>query len=210
MPGRMGGVFCIESWSPDLRNRDTVRPILDYLEQREVARVFLQPVSTPQELRHYLSRFTALTSFHVAFLALHGHSGHVRVGSSDVDLDALTHWGRFDQPADEHVEGDPWRLDLTGKALYLGSCASLDEDPDGGGSLEEVRARTRASVICGYTRNVPWLDVGAVEILLLAELAHAGTLARRDYGRALRTLGKRCGDLLDALGFVSLPDWRGR
>ena len=58
-----GGIFCIENFSADLRNRETVRPILEFLEQREAARVLHRPVETHRELRHYLSRFAGLRDY---------------------------------------------------------------------------------------------------------------------------------------------------
>ncbi len=80
------------------------------------------------ELRLYLGRFETLESYRLAYLALHGERGSVWVGRDRVRLEELVElvdedrWG----DAEEDVDAGAGNvLNLTGKVLYLGSCASL-------------------------------------------------------------------------------------
>jgi hypothetical protein len=213
-----GGIFCIENWSGDLRSTETVAPLLDFLARHGSARVIHQRVSTPFELCHYMSRFADLRSYQVAYLALHGERGRVFVGNRPLDLEQLVIWSRGDTeeglpngsgdiPVDEECV-----VDLSGKVLYLGSCASLGVDR---ARLRRLRAETGAAAICGFTEALDWYEVAAIEIMLLATLAEAVDASDGEGGAAgveagIRRLRERVGPLLDGtLGFVCEPDWGG-
>lgn len=66
-----GGMFCIENYSADLSNRDTVRALLDYLEHLEHD-VIHRRIDTPGELRHYLRRWSEMPKYRVGYVAAHG------------------------------------------------------------------------------------------------------------------------------------------
>lgn len=206
-----GGIFCIENWSGNLASKGTVAPLLQFLEASGAARVIHQRVETPRELGHYLSRFAELSSYAVGYLALHGDRGRVYVGSTPIKLATLAAWSRIDGPAPslDPKTGAPtdWVLDLTGKVLYLGSCASLSVSP---ARLCQLREESGAIAICGYTRSVDWFDAGAFDVLLLSALAGATDSTPNTVRKALTRLGRRSGDLLETLGFVADPDWRAR
>jgi hypothetical protein len=92
-----GGIFCIENWSGDLRVTASVRPLLEFLAESDTARFIHQRVDTAGELSHYLSRFAALDSYRVGYLAMHGDRGRVYVGRHDVTLATLAAWARLDE-----------------------------------------------------------------------------------------------------------------
>ena len=191
-----GGVFCIENWGSDLRNRETVRPLLDYLHGRDVARVVHQRVETERELRHYLSRFAGLADYKVGYLALHGHRGHVWVGSRAVTLDTLSRWGKLDTQ-EPHLDDDAdgWDLDLSSKALHLGSCASLRPHPalyrghgHRGRRLAESRATAARQSIAAWAAVThaasEWADPwrrAAASPLSWPLVHHSRTLTRDPY-----------------------------
>ena len=208
-----GGVFCIENWSGDLRSPATVLPVLDFLRTHDAARVIHQRVSTPQELAHYMKWFAGNKTYRVAYLGLHGQRGKVFVGSVPVDLRTLVEWSS-DDPRTRHLRTpnpsgeseEEWVLDLTGKVLYLGSCASLSVSPK---RLKELREETGATAICGYRRSVDWYEAAGFDIMLLSALADATDGAPHSVAAAVKRIRKRAGGLVDStLGFVCEPDWR--
>jgi hypothetical protein len=202
-----GGVYCIENWSASDASPDTVLPLLTFLRENGAAKAIHQRISHPRELGHYLQRFANQTACRVGYLALHGSRRHVHVGRRKVDLDTLITWSTLDEPDPPRMNDDDqqWVLDLTGKVLYLGSCATLRVSPR---QLEELRRETGAIAICGYTRYVDFYEAAAVEVMLLIALSDATSKQRHSVGPALKRLWRRSGDLLDNLGFVSYPDYR--
>lgn len=202
------GIFCIENWSDRLDAKDTVRPILDLLEDQKVARVIHQRVDTPRELGHYLSRLSRMSSYQVAYLAMHGVPGGVMVGSERIRLETLTAWSSMERaPAlDGHGRPTEWTLDLGGKVVYFGSCSSLRVSEQ---RLSNFKAETGCRAVCGYTRSVDWIDSAGFELVFLSALADAMSAAdpQRQLRRNIRRLRTNCGGLLDRLGFACWPAW---
>lgn len=195
-----GGVFCIESWSGQITHRSTVRPLLEFVAQDEGLRFVHQRIETAPELHHYLSRFAALESYGVAYLAMHGEAGGVWTGGTRVALERLGDWSRLG--GRRSLDGAPGTADLAGKVLYLGSCATLRRQQR---RMAELRKRTGAVAICGYTRNVDWYESAAFEVMLLPVLAHATSGQRNTVVASLRRLSRTAGDLMGELGFVCDP-----
>ncbi len=196
-----GGVFCIESWSARITNRETVRPLLEFIAQDGEVRFIHQRVETAIELQHYLSRFADLDSYGVAYVAMHGSSGKVWAGASSVALDDLATWARMDEgPTLSSAADFEWSTDLRGKVLYLGSCATLSRQSK---RLRDLRELTGAAAVCGYTKSVDWYESAALEVMLLPALADATASAPNTVTKTLRRLRRRAGDLMDNLGFVA-------
>jgi hypothetical protein len=204
------GIFCIENWTGDLRSKATVLPLLEFLAKSDGTRFVHQRVSTPRELRHYLGRFAALAEYRVGYLAVHGDRGVVRVGRHELTLEHLAAWSSLETAGvggEEDLDDPEWIVDLTGKVLYLGSCSSLRVTHD---RLDRLRRVTGARVVCGYTKPVDWFASGAFDVMLLSALADAMDRGRPNPAAAIKRLRRQAGDLLDHLGFVSVPDWVAR
>lgn len=204
-----GCIFCIENWSSRLDDRSSIRPLLDLLETNEaIGSYFHQRVDTAPELHHYLRRFAGLESYQVLYLAMHGNRGGVHVGSKRVSLEALISWSEgIDRPPELDGRGRPagdWALDLSGKAVYLGSCSTLRVTPE---RMSRFREETGASLVCGYRRDVDWFDAAGFEVILLTALTRAMSKRRPAAPTAVRRLKRQCGDLLETLGFISEPNW---
>ena len=54
-----------------------------------------------------------------------------------------------------------------GRIIYMSSCGTLDLPT---GRIRQFLRRTGALAVCGYTRNVFWIDSAAFEVLLLSTL----------------------------------------
>jgi hypothetical protein len=155
------GVFCLESWSGDLRNRDTVRPLLEVLEAQAKLKFVHRTIDSREQLIDYLVRWQALGAYRVAYLACHGSTGEIHIGGETLSLDKL---GML--LAEEGV-------DLRDRALYLGGCAVMGV---GRNVTSKLRERTRLACVCGYAgdEGVDWLESAAFELLVFKALAFGG------------------------------------
>lgn len=152
------GVLCLESWSGDLRNRDTVRPLLEVLDAQAGLKFIHRMVDSREQLIEYLVRWQVLGGYRVGYLACHGSTGEIHVGGETVSLDDL---GTL--LADEGI-------DLSGRTLYLGGCAVMGVRRS---VTKTLRERTRLACVCGYAGEdgVDWLESAAFELLLFQALA---------------------------------------
>lgn len=152
------GVFCLESWSGDLRNRDTVRPLLEVLADQAGLRFIHRVVDSSDQLLHYLNRWQSLGDYRVAYVACYGSTGELHLGGDTISLKELG-----DALADRGVE-------LAGRTLYLGSCAVMGVRRT---HVRRLRERTGLSCVCGYAGvdGVDWLESAAFELLLFQALA---------------------------------------
>jgi len=203
-----GGIFCIENWSGDLRSKDSSTALLEFLDRHGAARTVHQRVSTTRELGHYLSQFASQTTYRVGYLAMHGSRGQVFVGTTPISLETLISWSTLKGEAAPRLSaaGDPeeYVVDLAGKVLYLGSCASLSVSRE---RLAELRKETGAVAVCGYQRSVDWFEAAGFELMLLPALAAATSGERQSVGAAIKRLWNRSETLMDTLGFISEPDY---
>lgn len=79
---------------------------------------------------------------------MHGSRGNVWVGSKPVTLETLVDWSKSVLPTvqDETAEAGRYVLDLEGKVLYLGSCASLNVSREQLKICASEPARSRSAV----------------------------------------------------------------
>lgn len=152
------GVFCLESWSGDLRNRDTVRPLLEVLADQSGLRFIHRVVDSGAQLIDYLTRWPAYAAYDVCYLACHGSAGTIYLGADSLTLSEL---------ADELERAG---ADLSGRTLYLGSCSVMATQRS---VLTDLRDRTGLTCVCGYAdeKGVDWLESAAFELLLFQALA---------------------------------------
>jgi hypothetical protein len=139
---------------------------------------------------------------------MHGSRGAVAVGRHELTLERLAAWSSLEEtrrPSEAELNDPEWVIDLTGKVLYLGSCASLHVSQ---GRLRGLRESTGAKAVCGYTKHVDWFAAGGFDVMLLSALARAMDRERQDPAGAVKRLRRSAGDLLDSLGFRCEPDWR--
>jgi hypothetical protein len=191
-PGSNGqiGVFCLEGdWESDLRRpTPSVRALLELMDASGQVKAVYRDVGTEGELEHYARIWLdqrRYDGYRLGWLAFHGAPGLIRVGRRALSLEQL---------ADVFGKGS-----CVGKMLYLGSCGTIGVEPD---RLARFRQQIGASVVCGYTESVDWMEAAAFELLLLQTLG--------DYQRshaALRRLRADYGGLADRLGFRSDPTW---
>jgi hypothetical protein len=157
-----GGVFCIEGqWHRDLNERGSVLPTLELLERLGRIRFIHKDAATPDELSYFLNRWLLrqYADYRVGFFAMHGEPTKL----------CLTDWHSVD--LDDVARQMAGRCE--GKRLYFGSCSVLRASD---ARLHDFLAETGAALICGYTREVDWVESAAFETVLLDVLANGQRL----------------------------------
>jgi hypothetical protein len=146
------GVFCLEGeWDAQIEGRESVLPILEVLEQLEVIRFVHRNAHTTTELEHHIARWTERgQSFDLVYMAFHGSRAGLSLSEGhDVARERLAIL----------MEGAG-----KGAGIHFGTCSVLRRsDTD----LEQFISATGARMICGYTRNVDWVDSAAFDLALV-------------------------------------------
>jgi hypothetical protein len=154
------GIFAIETtqWWRSLRDRSTVRPILDLISHGTEGGVDYvhRQVATPEELRHHVRRWRR-TRFPILFLAMHGRAGVIFLDNRKrtrncIDLDGLA-----------EMLGDG----LAGRIVHFGCCSTLDIDKR---NITRFLRRTGVTAATGFASDLDWLRSGAFELLVLSTL----------------------------------------
>jgi hypothetical protein len=180
-PRRRPGVFCLETpWSDSLTDRSSVRPLLEVLERSGVVTYAHRDAVTSDEFETYLRQWAQkrYARLGFAYLACHGDPGCVRVGGETYELERLA---------------DLLAGRLTGRVLYFSSCSTLDIELD---RIEAFRAATDARAICGFTREVDWIEAAAFDLNVIYCVTY---YSRIDAG--FRYLDKHHRGECDRLGF---------
>ncbi|TDB70423.1 DUF6642 family protein [Micromonospora sp. KC723] len=153
-----GGVFCVEGqWHRDLHERGSVLPTLELLERLGRIRFIHKDAATRDELFYFLDRWLLkqYADYRVGFFAMHGEPS--RLCLTDWDSVALA-------DVAERMAGR-----CEGRRLYFGSCSVLRASD---AALRAFLDVTGAALICGFTREVDWVESAAFETVLLDVLAN--------------------------------------
>lgn len=155
-PGR---VFCVEGqWDDDLTERGSVLPTLELLERLNRIRFIHRDVATPGELRYYLDQWLSkkYATYNVGIFAIDGGPGRLCLSrSQELDLNELITWMQD-------------RCD--GKQLYF-DCGTILRISDA--SLIDILERTGATMVCGFTKTITWVESAAFDTVLIDRLANA-------------------------------------
>ncbi|MFD6752503.1 MULTISPECIES: DUF6642 family protein [Micromonospora] len=155
---RLKGVFCVEGeWQRDLRNRWSVLPTLEMLQRLDSLKYIHKSAVTRDQLKHYLDQWSMhrYASYEVGFFALHGAPSELWLSDSQsTSLGEVAGW----------VAGR-WK----GKRIYIGACSVLRGSDR---QLSDFLKRTGASMVCGFTRQVDWIESAAFEMIILERLVN--------------------------------------
>ena len=73
----------------------------------------------------------------------------------------------------------------SGRILYFGSCSTLATDQED--EIKRFLKETKIKAVCGYNKDIPWIESAAFEVLLIDALAcyqrihAANNFLRKDY-----------------------------
>ena len=169
-------------WSSKLTDRASVRDMLELLEAVDGIPFIHEHVDSSKEtffaaLRQWTQKQYARYS--IAYFASHGRPGKLLLGRKVVSLEDIG----------QTLEGH-----CAGRVLYFGSCSVL-QVPDE--QVAQLRERTRADAIVGFTRDVGWVASAALDLILLEALVEnpeEAAVARwldKEYGALAGHLGLR-------------------
>lgn len=186
------GIFCLEGdWSGKLHKRSSVEPILELLRQWEPYYVpyVHRDVATRAEFEYYISRWVqkSMAAYPILYLAFHGKSSEVTIGDhrlagNRVSIAEL---------------GDMLKGKCHGRMIYFGSCQTLDLH---GNSIRAFLRKTGALAVCGYRRDVEWLDSTAFELVMMSAM-QLHSMTRRGAAAMRRRIDVRAPVLARMLRF---------
>ncbi|MGC4763570.1 DUF6642 family protein [Micromonospora sp. DT46] len=158
--GKPKGVFCVEGhWDRDLTRRHSVRPTLELLDGLESLRYIHRNAVTPEQLKYLLKEWSLrkYAAFEVGFFAFHGSPRSLWLSDShETSLGDIAGW----------VAGR-WQ----GKRIYVGGCSVLRGSD---AYLTDFLHETGASLVCGFTKQVDWIESAAFETVVLHRLVNSG------------------------------------
>ena len=186
-------VFCLEDdWWGTMKKPSSIFPMLQLLSHWEPYRVryIHRNAATRETLEYYLKKWRQkqYSDYPILYLSFHGTSGCLHLGDNRTSKSTIT----LD-----------WLEDLlqgccSKRIIYFGACATLALN---GNRLRSFLRRTNALAVCGYTKDVDWLQSTAFDLLAFAAMqenaltrAGARCMARRivdDGGKLRKRLGFR-------------------
>lgn len=191
------GIFCLEGeWNADLRKRQSVEPLLAFLESTGLVKAIHRDVATVAEVRRYLKlwRQQRYNDYCVLYLAAHGDKGKIWWSSRNTST------------LEELAEA----LDDTanGCYVYFGSCLTLFNRDDVMNFVES----TGALGVLGYRAEVGWLESAAFDVILLPWIANHHGRPKTLYNALMKKHGQLAKHLKFVVGtkneVLRAQDWR--
>ena len=182
----MKGIFCLEQsgWF-GTRDKTTVEPVLRLLETGYGVRYLHHDVGTQEEFYFYLRKWrgTSFNGYPILYLGFHGTRGGIRVGEGRSNTVKLT------ELSDDDCLGNR----CEGRIIHFSSCYTVGASNR---ELTKFLSCTGALAVCGYRKNVDWLESAVFDALVLGRLQRADSM--RKFEEELE-----CGvpDLSNRLGF---------
>ena len=184
------GIFCLECQWWGVKDRTTVEPVLRLLETLSGCNASYRhyDVATREEFDFYLRKWrgASFNNFPILYLGFHGSQGEIVVGEgrgNSLSLEDLA----------ERLEGG-----CKGRVVHLGSCGAAGVH---GRRLKNFLSRTGALAICGYAKNVDWLESAAFDALVLGRLQNTSFVRASSMQKFDEELRKTASGLYKHLGF---------
>lgn len=198
-------VFCLEEsvWDDEdsLGSTGSVLPVLETIAGRLPIEFVHRNVATRGEFDHYLKerRKPPTRSFGLIYLAFHGSPLGLQVYDPNFDYPANLRSAKNRELMKQHSVSLPQLAEQLGKVpgavVQLSSCSVFDTP---GATARQAADRflesTNARAICGYRRDVGWIESAALDLILISYLAEY-----RQPGRAFALFRKRHAGLINFL-----------
>ena len=160
------GVFSLESeWDHNLTNKETVRPLLEVLENSADIKFIHRRVATKSELKYFLDLWVQrkYDDYKMLTINTHGDQKRLWLHTEEVTLKDLKEWiGERGQE----------------RTLYLGGCEILKGSEK---DLKKFLRETKLKALIGYTRYVEWIEAAALELLIFQTLSYKTPGWARNY-----------------------------
>ena len=184
------GIFCLEGQWGGVKDKTTVEPVLRLLETMSGYNASYRhyDVATREEFDFYLRKWrgASFNNFPILYLGFHGSPGKIFVGEgrgASLSLEDLA----------ERLDGG-----CKGRVVHLGSCGTAGVH---GAKLKKFLSRTAALAICGYTKEVDWLESAAFDALVLGRLQNTSFRRSSSMRKFDEELRKTASGLYKHLGF---------
>jgi len=152
---RAKGIFCLEGlWVMDMKDKSTVRPILELLSESERIPHIHRDCAAAAEIGYYIGKWTLAPyrRYPILYIAFHGVPGAIYVGNWEkMTLEELA--ACFPRPKRS--------------VIIFGSCSTIKVRK---ARLKAFMKKTGAIAVCGYETDVDWIRSTAFELLLLNTL----------------------------------------
>ncbi|HNW99029.1 MAG TPA: hypothetical protein PKK00_11525 [Bacteroidales bacterium] len=182
----MKGIYCLEGkWNDDLREKTSVRPILELLHSNRGIEFIYHSCATAEEIEFLLTKWTLrkYKRFPILYLAFHGEKNQILLNDkSSYSLDELANI----------VSGK-----CSNSIIIFGSCSTLAIRKN---YLKKFLDKTGALAICGYQRDVDWLHSTAFEMLILSEMQE-NEFSKRGISAIENKINSICRKFQDELEF---------
>ena len=161
----MSSIFCLETeWEQsihDMKKESSVRPLLQYLNASEGTEFVFRQVATRAEFKYYLEHLSR-SSYHrfdIVYLCFHGMEGEIAFANGEsISIPKIAE--RFPDI-------------FTDRKVHFGSCNTLKVERD---IISEFKEKTRAKLVTGYAKAVPFHDSFLFELWLMHLLTHHKSL----------------------------------
>lgn len=162
----MSSIFCLETeWDQsvhDMKKESSARPLLEYLKSlgTDTDYVFRQ-VATLEEFKYYLEHLSrqSYRRYSTVYLCFHGAKGAINFANKEsVSLQEIS----------EDFPGI-----FSDKKVHFGSCSTLNVPID---IIEDFKDKTKAKLVTGYEKDVPFHDSFLFELWLLHVFTHHKSL----------------------------------
>lgn len=184
----MKNIFCLESeWelskSKKMRDRASMLPLLNFLEQSKGVEYVFRNVASRSDLKYYINQlgYKTYKNFHIIYLAFHGTSKALEI-PAEKDNPLF-----FSELADISNGG------FQGKIVHFGSCRTLLTSDE---RIQGFKEQTGAKLISGYTKNIDFIRSSILDFAYFSELVDI-----QNVGAIEKRMKKRYDKLMDDLGF---------
>lgn len=153
----MRKIFCLETeWVQSvhsLKSRSSALSLLDFLQNSDKRISFIfRNVATKEDFNFYINHlyYDSYTSYNTVYLCFHGSESSISLASGD-DINIMD-FARENQGVFE------------GKNVHFGCCSTLNMDEE---KAKEFKRLTKARMITGYSKDVPFIESFIFELWLL-------------------------------------------
>ena len=186
------GIFCIEcTWWGRLNEPSSIRPMLELIGNGQDGAIpFVhRHADTREAFDDYVRRWAQrqYDAFPILYLGFHGEDGYLMVGDS------------------RRTESRVYLKDLegilagrcAGRVIHFGACDGMSPH---GRKLRGFAKRLGAVAVCGYRKDVDWIESAAFEALLFATL-QGKKLTGTTFPARMRELDRLYSSLRKRVGF---------
>lgn len=170
------GIWCLETVWFDSASNASMRPMLELVNALYSTPFVHRNAVSRDEFFYFLDAWVNAgrgtdKEYPILLLSYHGAQGTIYLKDDpDIDWSDEESW----RDSDSVVTLDEIRERLAGECrdriVHFSSCSSLDVRHD---DIEDFLDQTEASAVSGYTKDVPWTQALALDLLYLEEIQTA-------------------------------------